>query len=112
MNGYSVAFTADLRTRPDVADVRPYLARALDALDAHPDVSSAIYRYDWQTHRITFELSVDRVTVPDLAMRRAVLALRQALESVGVRTAAFGATGVLPPVQVRLQGWPDSIRRT
>jgi hypothetical protein len=111
MTGYSVTFTADLRTRPDVADVRPYLARALDALRGQPEVADAVAHVDARRHRITFEVNLRYGLTPDFAMGRAEVALHEALKRAGICSSPSGAAGALPAVQVRLPRWPDSIRR-
>ena len=112
MSGYSITLTADVRTRPDVTDVSRHIARGLEVLRTHPDVENATHRHDAHMHRVTFQMKLRQRLTPDLAARRAVAALHDALESVGISTSRHGAAGALPLVQVRLPHWPDSIRRT
>lgn len=110
MTGYLLTFTASVRSRPDVPDVRPYLARGLRALRAHPDIADAICRHNGRTHTVTFHVVPSHTFAPDYAVISAHRALHEALRRAGIWTQQSPAGRPLPPVQVRIGTWPDAIR--
>lgn len=111
MTGGWVACTADVRTRPDGVEVAPYLERALEALRKDRDIAEAVCRYDSRAHRVTIEVLLARALPPHLAALNAEAKAHKALSCVGICTSSRGASGTLPPVQIRLPRWPDWFRR-
>jgi hypothetical protein len=106
-----LTFTAPVLSRPDIPNVRTYLARGVRALRSHPDVVDVTCRHNRRTHTVTFEIAPALPFPPERAVLSTLRALHDALRQAGIRTTRNPpARGFLPAVQIRLGTWPDAIQ--
>lgn len=106
MSAYSMRFSADIRTRPDVTDVDAHLARGVQAVRAHPQVASATFEHGPNAHRVSFDIQLRFPIAPQVDAVTAHRALHDSLERAG-----FGDTRLPPssevPVRLRIDSWPS-----
>lgn len=109
MAHYWLSFISEIRTRPDVTDVTPYLDRGLKVLRSHPEIVSATYRHDTRTHRVTFVLELAYTIAPHHDIVTGHHALNESLQRAGICTNRRRRAGPLPAVQARIDTWADLV---
>jgi hypothetical protein len=109
MSGCWVSWRAEIRTRPDIADIRPYLAQAIAALRQHHDIEDARCEYDPHRHRVRFVLCVRWTISKVIAKCEASAALHDRLPTAGFDTGRAGPTWQTPFAWLRFDWWPTSI---
>jgi hypothetical protein len=106
MNGPWVTWQAEIRTRPDVADIEPYLAHAMAALR---DVEDCRYEYDARLHVVSFVVHVRWTISEVIAKRQASAALHDRLPAAGFDTARSAPMFQMPIAWLRFDWWPSSV---
>jgi hypothetical protein len=110
MSGCWVTWPAEIRTRPDIADIGPYLAHAVAALREHRDVEDAAYEYLPGSGVVNFVLRVRWGITEVVAKRQASDALHDRLPAAGFDTARSGPTWQAPVAWLRFDWWPSSFK--
>jgi hypothetical protein len=107
MSGCWVTWQADIRTRPDIADVGPELDRAIYLLWQHRDVNDAYYEHDPSRHIVTFMVRVRYGITEVITRRLASDALRQSLQRTGFALPR-GRAIAQPYAWLRFTPWPQA----
>lgn len=110
MAPYWLSFISEIRTRPDITDVTPYLDRGLKVLRSHPDIASVTCRHNTRTHRVTFALELTYTIAPHHDIVTGHHALHESLQRAGICTTRQRRSGPLPAVQARIDTWADLVR--
>ena len=108
MSGCRVTWQAEIRTRPDISDPRPYLAQGVAALREHRNVEDARYEYDADLHVVSFVIDVHWTISRVIAKCQAASALHDRLPAVGFDTARSAPMFQMPVAWLRFDWWPSS----
>jgi hypothetical protein len=111
MRSCRVTWRAEIRTRPDISDPRPYLAHGASALREHRYIEDARYEYDPHLHVVSFVLDVRWTISVIVAKCQAACALHDRLPAAGFDTARSAPMFQMPVAWLRFDWWPTSIRR-
>jgi hypothetical protein len=105
MNDGWMTFRADIRTRPDVAEVGPYLTHGVRAVRAHPDIADATCEHDPTTLTVRFHVQLHHSGFIHHDALTAHRALHEALEQAGFGDTSLPARSPVP-VRLRIDWWP------
>jgi hypothetical protein len=103
-----VTWPAEVRIRPEIRDVRPYLDQGVEVLRQHRDIDDANFDYLEGAGTVNFVLLVRHGITEVIAKRQASHALHAMLPSAGFDTGRSRPASHPEIAWLRFDWWPTS----